>query len=128
MTKAIALAYEVIHRLTLGHGTEHVELALIAVGQEHRTGIGVGSKHVAQTIFFLVGAVVGKVTSDLYVPLIQTAYSTAGQMIPLSMVSSQEDIIKLYIVVGVVIVIALIILARLVQKIKIAQALKLGED
>ena len=56
VAKAVTLAHEVIHRLTLGHCTEHIELALIAVGQEHRTGVGVGGKHMAQTVFFLVGA------------------------------------------------------------------------
>ena len=42
MAESVALAHEVVNRLTLGHGTEHVELALVAVSQEHRTGIGVG--------------------------------------------------------------------------------------
>ena len=101
-----------------------------AMGMTMREIIGmlINEQVFLSLLSIVVGAFVGKLTSDLYVPLIQTAYSTAGQMIPLSMVSSQEDIIKLYIVVGVVIVIALVILARLVQKIKIAQALKLGED
>lgn len=76
----------------------------------------------------VAGAVVGKIASILYVPLIEMAYSSEQQMIPLQVVSESADAMKLYVVVGVVMVICMFILGRLIKKIKIAQALKLGED
>ena len=56
VAESVAVAHEVIDRLALGDGTEQVELAVVAVGQEHRTRIGVGVEHVTQTVLFLVGA------------------------------------------------------------------------
>ena len=56
MAKAVALAHEVVNRLALGHCTEDIELAVVAVSEEHRTRIGVRSEHMAQTVFFLVSA------------------------------------------------------------------------
>ena len=76
----------------------------------------------------LMGALVGKLAAKLYVPLIQMAYSSERQLIPLEIVSVQSDALRLYIVVGIVMVLCMLILGRLIRKIKIAQALKLGED
>ena len=75
-----------------------------------------------------LGALVGEISSRLFVPLIQMSYSAADQAIPLMIVTEAQDYRNLYSVVGTMIVICLIILAAYISKIKIAQALKLGED
>lgn len=76
----------------------------------------------------LGGVIVGRLTADLYVPLIQIAYSSAEKVIPLEIVSQSGDFLRLGIVIGAIIVICLAVLGTLISKIKIAQALKLGED
>lgn len=76
----------------------------------------------------VMGALVGKGAAALYVPLIEMAFSSEKQLIPLEVVSVQADATKLYIVVGAVMILCMFILGRLIKKIKIAQALKLGED
>jgi len=75
-----------------------------------------------------LGALVGEISSRLFVPLIQMSYSAADQAIPLMIVTEAQDYRNLYVVVGTMIFICLIVLAAYISKIKIAQALKLGED
>jgi len=79
-------------------------------------------------ISIVSGAVVGIITSKLFVPLIQIAYSAADQVIPLEIISEGSDYVRLFAVIGTVIMICMVILGMLISKIKIAQALKLGED
>lgn len=74
------------------------------------------------------GIVVGMLTSRLYIPLIQIAYSSADQMIPLEIASVRSDYVRLFTVVGLAILVCMVILGWLISKIKISQALKLGED
>lgn len=74
------------------------------------------------------GTLVGLWTSKLYMPLIQMAYAAYDSVLPLRVVSLQEDIIQLLFVVGAVILVCMLILAWLISRMRIAQALKLGED
>ena len=76
----------------------------------------------------LVGAGVGKLTSRLFMPLIQIAYSSIDNALPLRIVSEVSDDIRLAVIVGIMILGCLFILGWLIKEMKIAQALKLGED
>ena len=79
-------------------------------------------------ISIVAGVGVGKLAAQLFVPIIQMAYSSAEQLIPLEIQAATNDTMKLYIVVGIVMVVCMVILGWMIKKIKIAQALKLGED
>lgn len=79
-------------------------------------------------ISILAGAAVGKIASELFVPLIQIAYTSTDQIIPMESVSEAADYVRLFGVVGMAILICMLILVWLISKIRIAQALKLGED
>lgn len=79
-------------------------------------------------ISIITGVAVGKLAAQLYVPLIQMAYSSADQLIPLEISGAGGDQFKLYLVVALVMISCMIILGYMIKKIKIAQALKLGED
>ncbi len=81
------------------------------------TGISIG-----------VGVLVGILASRLFVPLIQIAYSSADQVLPLEIVSVAGDYVKLFIVIGAAILVCMAILLVLISRIRISQALKLGED
>lgn len=85
--------------------------------QVFSTGISVG-----------IGALLGILASNLYVPIVQICYSATEQVIPLVVVKKQLDMIRLFGVVGAVICICMVILGVLISKINISQALKLGED
>lgn len=74
------------------------------------------------------GVLVGILTSRLFVPLIQIAYSSADQVLPMEIVSDASDYLRLFTVIGTVILICMMVLGLLISKIKISQALKLGED
>lgn len=76
----------------------------------------------------LTGTVIGLVASELYTPLLQIAYATSEEVIPLQVSQAASDMLKMYLVVIVVIGICMGALAWMISKIKIAQALKLGED
>ncbi len=79
-------------------------------------------------VSILAGVAVGKAASELFVPLIQIAYTSSDQVIPMESVSEAADYFRLFGVVGMAILICMLILVWLISKIKIAQALKLGED
>jgi len=74
------------------------------------------------------GVLVGHLGADLFVPLIQIAYSSSERAIPLEIISQTSDYIRLGVVIGAMIVLCMVILGILISKIRIAQALKLGED
>ncbi len=74
------------------------------------------------------GILVGILTSRLFVPLIQIAYSSADQVIPMEIISEGSDYVRLFTVIGAVILVCMGILGGLISKMKISQALKLGED
>ena len=76
----------------------------------------------------IIGAVVGEVSSRLFVPLIQWSYSASDQVIPLLLVTESQDYSSMFSVIGIMIVICLALLGAIVSRLKIAQALKLGED
>jgi putative ABC transport system permease protein len=75
-----------------------------------------------------IGALVGEVSSRLFVPLIQISFSASEQVIPLRIVTQNSDYINLFGIIGGMILLCLFILGVFISRIKIAQALKLGED
>lgn len=74
------------------------------------------------------GAGIGFLASRLFVPLIQIAYAANNQVLPLTLVTQREDLIRMFVIIFVMILICFIVLARQIRSLKIAQALKLGED
>ena len=75
-----------------------------------------------------VGALVGHLTARLYMPLIQLAYASADNALPLEVINRMDDNIRLFVVVGGVMLLCLVVLGVMISRMKIAQALKLGED
>ncbi|MBQ7955632.1 MAG: FtsX-like permease family protein [Lachnospiraceae bacterium] len=74
------------------------------------------------------GIGIGKVASDMYVPILQTAYAAANQILPMKLITNPEDLLRLYSVIGIVVVVCLAVLIALVFKLNVAKALKLGEE
>lgn len=76
----------------------------------------------------LAGVGIGKLTSKLFVPMIQSAYAAADQVLPMKLITNSMDMLRLYGVVAGVMVVCLIVLIILVFKLNVAKALKLGEE
>lgn len=74
------------------------------------------------------GCIIGYLVTVLFVPLIQIAYSTGIQALPLELITNANDLIKLFAIIGITLVFCMAILTRIVFKLKISEALKLGED
>ncbi len=78
------------------------------------------------SIFAGIG--IGKLASGMFVPMLQTAYAAANQVLPMELITNQADMIRLYIVVAGVMIVCLAVLIIIVFKMNVAKALKLGED
>lgn len=101
-----------------------------AVGMRMRQIIGmlIGEQILISFVAILAGIVIGGITCDLFVPLLQIAYATAAQVPPFQVVASPEDYNRIYLIVGCMLAGGFAILGVLISKINISQALKLGED
>lgn len=76
----------------------------------------------------LAGVGIGKLTSRMFVPMLQSAYAAADQVLPMKLITNQADMLRLYAVVAGVMVVCMLILVLLVFKLNVAKALKLGEE
>lgn len=76
----------------------------------------------------LTGIFFGCLAAKLYMPIIQMIYSSADYVIPLKVIFSTKDNLKLTILLIFIFGLCMSILIHITQKMKIAQALKLGED
>jgi putative ABC transport system permease protein len=74
------------------------------------------------------GVGIGIAAYKLYVPMLQMAYSTTEQVLPLEMITQTSDMVRLYSIVGLTMAVCLGVLAFLVKKLNITKALKLGEE
>lgn len=76
----------------------------------------------------LFGALVGAVSSKLYVPMIQITYAAEKQVLPQALITDSADMVKLFVVIAVMLCICIAVLVRNIAAMKITNALKLGED
>ncbi len=74
------------------------------------------------------GAVTGVIAYTLYVPMLQTAYSSSAQILPLVMIRDSSDMIKLFASVGLMLVVSIFVLTLIIRKQNMIRALKLGEE
>ncbi len=74
------------------------------------------------------GIAIGKITSKLFVPMLQTAYAASNQVLPMKLITNQADMVRLYGVIGGTLAICLVVLIILVFKLNVSKALKLGEE
>ncbi|NLJ96351.1 MAG: ABC transporter permease [Clostridiales bacterium] len=74
------------------------------------------------------GLMIGNYVSTLFVPLIQIAYSSSEQMIPLEIIIQPSDQIQILMIVSFMVILCMAIIGKLTSDLKITNALKLGED
>ncbi len=76
----------------------------------------------------LAGTGIGLLGARMFVPMIQNAYAASDQVLPLQLITQQEDLLRLFGIIGIVMLVCLFILTRIVAHLNISKALKLGED
>ncbi len=78
------------------------------------------------SIFAGIG--IGTLASKMFVPMLQTAYAAANQVLPMQLITNTQDMVRLYGVVVAVMALCLTVLILLVFKLNVTKALKLGEE
>lgn len=76
----------------------------------------------------LAGIGIGKLTSKMFVPIVQQAYQSVDQVLPMKLITNSMDMYRLYMVIGGVMIVCLIVLVILLFKMNVTKALKLGEE
>lgn len=74
------------------------------------------------------GIGIGKLASDMFVPILQQAYAAANQVLPMRLVVERSDMLRLYGVIAGVMLFCLLVLILLIFKLNVTKALKLGEE
>lgn len=74
------------------------------------------------------GIGVGKLASEMFVPIIQQAYAATNQVLPMHLVVNASDMARLYGVIIAVMILCLAVLILLIFKLNVTKALKLGEE
>jgi putative ABC transport system permease protein len=76
----------------------------------------------------LAGFGIGKLTSFLFVPILQKAYASTSQVLPMQLITNSTDLVRLIIVIGGMMIVCLAVLTVMLLRMNVAKALKLGED
>ena len=78
------------------------------------------------SIFAGIG--IGKLTSKLFVPILQQAYSSENQALPMRLITVASDMYRLYGVIAGVMIVVLLVLVFILFRMNVTKALKLGEE
>ncbi|MCR5675081.1 MAG: ABC transporter permease [Lachnospiraceae bacterium] len=76
----------------------------------------------------LAGIGIGKLTSMMFVPMLQASYATSDQVLPMKLITRASDLYKLYGIVGGVMLLCVFVLIFLLFGMNVTKALKLGEE
>ena len=76
----------------------------------------------------LAGIGIGKLTSTMFVPLLQASYATSEQVLPMKLITRASDMYRLYGIVAAVMLTCIVVLIFLLFRMNVTKALKLGEE
>jgi putative ABC transport system permease protein len=76
----------------------------------------------------LAGIGIGKLTSTMFVPMLQASYATSEQVLPMRLITRASDMYRLYGIVAAVMLGSIFILIFLLFRMNVTKALKLGEE
>ncbi len=76
----------------------------------------------------LAGIGIGKLSSRMFVPILQQAYASENQVLPMKLITDAADMYRLYGVISVAMLVALLVLIIILFKMNVTKALKLGEE
>lgn len=76
----------------------------------------------------LAGVGIGKLSSEMFVPILQQAYASENQVLPMKLITDATDMYRLYGVIAGTMLLALLVLVIILFKMNVTKALKLGEE
>ncbi len=76
----------------------------------------------------LAGIGIGTLASKMFVPILQQAYASENQVLPMKLITNAADMYRLYGVIAFVMLLALGVLIAILFKMNVTKALKLGEE
>lgn len=76
----------------------------------------------------LVGIGIGNLTSHMFVPILQQAYASEDQVLPMKLIQNAADLYRLYGIVALALVVSLFVLTIILFRMNVSKALKLGEE
>ncbi|MBQ8597873.1 MAG: ABC transporter permease [Lachnospiraceae bacterium] len=76
----------------------------------------------------LAGIGIGKLSSEMFVPILQQAYASENQVLPMKLITDAADMYRLYGVISGAMLVALLVLVIILFKMNVTKALKLGEE
>ncbi len=82
----------------------------------------------AGVLAVIAGIGIGTLSARMFVPIIQTAFASASQVLPLRLIQSSDDLMRLYGFTGGVMLLSLAVLVILLFRMNVTKALKLGEE
>ena len=88
----------------------------------------INEQFLISVVSIVLGGVIGFVASSLFMPMIQIAYSSIDNALPLTNEINITATTQLFSIVGCMLLLCMVILVIIIRRMKIAQALKLGED
>ena len=71
---------------------------------------------------------IGKLTSVMFVPMLQKVYASSSQVLPMELITNETDLYRLIITISVMMLICLVVLTIMLLRMNVAKALKLGEE
>lgn len=76
----------------------------------------------------MAGIGIGRLTSDMFVPILQASYATSDQILPMRLITEASDMYRLYGIVALVMIVSICTLIALLFRMNVTGALKLGEE
>ncbi len=76
----------------------------------------------------LSGIGIGKLTSEMFVPLLQASYATSEQILPMRLITRASDMYRMYGIIAGVMIVCIITLVIMLFRMNVTGALKLGEE
>lgn len=74
------------------------------------------------------GIGIGKLSAQMFVPILQQAYASEEQVLPMQLIMDAADMYRLYGVIAATMLLALGVLVGIIFKMNVTKALKLGEE
>ncbi len=74
------------------------------------------------------GIGIGRLTSAMFVPMLQASYATSKQVLPMKLITRASDLYRLYGIIAAVMLSCVFILIFLLFRMNVTKALKLGEE
>lgn len=103
-------------------------LRAMGLSRRQLTGMLLLEQGFTAGLAILLGILIGKLASYLYLPFLQTSGDARMQVPPFRVVFNSQDTVQLYIIVCVMMLIGAALLIFHIRRLRVHQAVKLGEE